>query len=133
MEIKVKVDGEFKVFKQDAINFKTMMLAIEWSDRMQEETKMLQELMTKAINEELGDEVDDYQSQFDPSEDLEFTAELICSFFEGHFTYDDFIHGAYFENVGDFYALGAEIFDVAFNQKSKAEDKLGKQKRKKRT
>ena len=94
---------------------------------------MLQELITKAIDEDLGDELQDYESQFDPSEDLEFTAELICSFFDGHFTYDDFIHGAYFNNVGDFYALGAEIFDVAFNQKAKAEDKLGKQKRKRRT
>ena len=132
MEITVKIDGEFKTFKQDSINFKTMMLAIEWSERMNAETKMLQELITKAIDEDLGDELQDYESQFDPSEDLEFTAELICSFFDGHFTYDDFIHGAYFNNVGDFYALGAEIFDVAFNQKAKAEDKLGKQKRSRR-
>lgn len=124
MEIKVKIDGQFKTFKQTTVNFKTMYMALEWQDMVTKQQEALIAQIKSAIDEEV-EEVEQ-EVDFDPYRDLTFTTELVVSFFDGQFTYEEFITGAYFNNISEFYKLGADIFEVVYKQKETTEGKSKK-------
>lgn len=126
MEIKVKINGEFKTFKQTTVNFKTMYMALEWQDMVTKQQQALLAQIKSAIDVEVeADEVEE-EPEFDPYKDLRFTTDLVVSFFDGQFTHDEFISGAYFNNISEFYQLGADIFEVVYKQKETTEGKSKK-------
>lgn len=129
MEITLIFDGKEKVFKRDVINFKTMAMALDWHERISKEVQAHAELVQKAIDDpevDLSEDFYNYGEEFDPKEDMTFTTDLICSFFEGLFTYDEFINHCYFKHISEFYQLGADIYDMAFTQKAEAEENVKK-------
>lgn len=125
MEIKVKIDGKFKVFKQTTVNFKTMFMALEWQEHMLKQQVELTRLATMAIEDSIDEDYEP-EVELDGRNDLEFTTQLIVSFFDGQFTYDEFINGVYFQNIGEFYALGSKIYELVYHQKKETEDKQSK-------
>lgn len=125
MEIVLKINGEEKVFKQDIINFKTMLMALEFQKRMDAQTEILAKTLGTKIDEEVKANAD-YSDLFKPGEDLIESAKLIVAFFDGQFTYDEFLKGAYFRNVSELYLMASDIFDLAFKQKQESESRQKK-------
>lgn len=125
MEIILKINGKDKVFKQDIINFKTMLMALEFQKRMDMQTEILAKTLGTKIDEDVNTNVD-YGELFKPGEDLIESANLIVAFFDGQFTYDEFLKGAYFRNVSELYLIASDIFDLAFKQKKESESRQKK-------
>lgn len=125
MEIVLRIDGEDKIFKQDIINFKTMMMALEFQKKMEEQTKALTHSLVTKIDEDISESID-YGELFAPGQDLIESAKLIVAFFDGQFTYDEFIKGAYFRNISELYLIASDIFDLAFKQKQESESRQKK-------
>lgn len=128
MEIVLKLPEGEKTFTQKTVNFITITKALEWMERYTQAQKRMIELAQAGIEGEVIED-EDYDA-FEPSEDLAFTADLVVSFFSGQFTYDEFARYAYFENVGEFYNLAYQIWDLAFEQKKEGEAKNKGKKRK---
>lgn len=101
MELTLKIDGKEKVFKQDKVTFRTIQKALDYQDLIIQNNRTMQALAGLEIDEEF--DVDEYEQ--DPKKDLEQASDLIVSYFDGQFTYDDFLKGAYFETVHELYGI----------------------------
>lgn len=130
MEITLRYPDGDKVFKQTEVNFVTMKKALEWAEQKEEQAKALSELFAKSIDEDIDEETQAYIERFDPYDSLEFTADLIVSFFAGQFTYDDFLNYAFFKNSVEYHEIAQGIFDLAFATKEDVENEnTGKKKK----
>ena len=132
MEIKLKIDGEWKTFQQDTVNFATMVKVSEWQDELSKQMKAYSLILGTEIDEELSEEdqklVDEVMSNADKYEDMKRTTDLILAFFDGQFTFNEFATGCYFENIGEFYGIGRQIVDHVMNQQSDIEAEADKKK-----
>ena len=130
MEIQVKINGEVKTFKQDTVNFKTIRKCLQWKEHIDKTQENLMKVITTPIDEntdeETIEEVEQAKEEINGYSDLEVTLDLIMSFFEGHFTYDEFLNGCYFDSIGEFYELGQKIYSLAIEQKKESEVKSKK-------
>ncbi|WP_028124728.1 hypothetical protein [Eremococcus coleocola] len=126
MEIALIKDGKKTIYKQNKVNVATILKVLEWDKRTTATQNKILKMVQAGIDGELEeDDID--TSAFNPNEDIEFTTDLIVGFFNGQFTYDEFINYAFFKHIGEFYDLASQIFDLAFQQKEEAEDsKQGK-------
>ena len=75
-------------------------------------------------------EYDDYEQ--DPKKDLDQASDLIVSYFDGQFTYDEFLEGAYFESVHELYGIAHLIMLEILTTKETEVDtkKTGRQRKK---
>lgn len=125
MEIQVKIDGEFKTFRQDKVNFQTIRKCLEWNKHITRTQENLFKILNTKIDEETDDdtveEIEELTKEMNGYSDLDVTLDLIMSFFEGHFTVDQFLKGCYFQNIADFYNLGQQIYLLAIEQKKDIE------------
>lgn len=130
MEIQVKINGEVKTFKQDTVNFKTIRKCLQWKEHIDKTQENLMKVITTPIDEntdeETIEEIEQAKEEINGYSDLEVTLDLIMSFFEGHFTYDEFLNGCYFDSIGEFYELGQKIYALAIEQKKESEVKSKK-------
>lgn len=109
MEITLKIDGEEKRFTQDKVNFVTIQKALTWYNDYQKSIEMLQKYLNKGIEDDQDDLNDDDYKPKDEFQQTKETAELIVSYFDKQFTYDDLINGFYVDTLSDFYAFGFNI------------------------
>lgn len=130
MEITLRLPEGDKVYKQTEVNFVTMKMALEWAEMKEKQMKAITDLMSKSIDEDVEEATEEYLDQFDPYESLQFTADLVVSFFAGQFTYDEFLNYAFFKNSVEYYELAQGIFDLAFATKEDVEnEQTGKKKK----
>ena len=125
MKLDIKIGGKTKTFFQNEINFKTMRLALEWQERLDKQVAATMAMIQDNIEDETLSE-EERAELFKPQEDLELSAQLIVSFFNDQFTYDEFIQGAFFPSAAGLYQMARDIFELAFNQKEVAEKKSKK-------
>lgn len=125
MQIILKIDGKDRIFTQNTINFKTMMMALEHQQKMERQIVALTQTLGSGIDESVENEID-HSELFKPGEDLVACAHLIVAFFDGQFTFDEFYNGAYFETVADLYATATAIFEMAFEHKKESENRQPK-------
>ena len=98
MKLDIKIGGKTITFVQNEINFKTMRLALEWQERLDKQVAATMAMIQDNIEDETLSE-EERAELFKPQEDLELSAQLIVSFFNDQFTYDEFIQGAFFPSA----------------------------------
>ncbi|WP_273478268.1 phage tail assembly chaperone G [Ignavigranum ruoffiae] len=109
MEIILVIDGKEKRFKQDTVNYITIRKALEWKDRYQKQSELMNEYFESGIDGEPDPSIINESQYFDDYKELELTADLVVSFFNHQFTFDDFVNGYYVNNVREFHAIAFEI------------------------
>ena len=126
MEIQLKIDGEWKTFTQDRVNFATMLKVTEWQDELTKQMQAYSIMLSSGIDGEVSEEdqkvIDEVIADSDKYADMKKTTDLVLAFFDGQFTFDEFAHGCYFENIGEFYELGQRIVEHVMNQQSNFEE-----------
>ena len=128
MELTLKINGKDTVFKQDKVTFRTIQKALDYQDLIIQNNQALQALASASIDDEI--EYDDYEQ--DPKKDLDQASDLIVSYFDGQFTYDEFLEGAYFESVHELYGIAHLIMLEILTVKETEVDtkKTGRQRKK---
>ena len=128
MELTLKINGKDTVFKQDKVTFRTIQKALDYQDLIIQNNQALQALASASIDDEI--EYDDYEQ--DPKKDLDQASDLIVSYFDGQFTYDEFLEGAYFESVHELYGIAHLIMLEILTTKETEVDtkKTGRQRKK---
>ena len=128
MELTLKINGKETVFKQDKVTFRTIQKALDYQDLIIQNNQALQALASASIDDEI--EYDDYEQ--DPKKDLDQASDLIVSYFDGQFTYDEFLEGAYFESVHELYGIAHLIMLEILTTKETEVDtkKTGRQRKK---
>ena len=109
MEIILVIDGKEKRFKQDTVNYITIRKALEWKDRYQKQSELMNEYFESGIDGEPDPSIINESQYFDDYKELELTADLVVSFFNHQVTFDDFVNGYYVNNVREFHAIAFEI------------------------
>ena len=128
MEITLKIDGKDKTFKQEKVTFQTMRKAMDYQERLLEQYEAIEQLAMK----EIDDDIDYEEYETDPKEDAEAAADLIVGFFDGQFTHDDFINGAYFGDITELYGTAQTImFEVLQPKTEETDSKKAKRQQKK--
>ena len=128
MELTLKINGKDTVFKQDKVTFRTIQKALDYQDLIIQNNRAMQALASIGIDDEI--EYDDYEQ--DPKKDLDQASDLIVSYFDGQFTYDEFLEGAYFESVHELYGIAHLIMLEILTTKETEVDtkKTGRQRKK---
>ncbi len=128
MELTLKVNGKDTVFKQEKVTFRTIQKALDYQDLIIQNNRAMQALANIGIDDEI--EYDDYEQ--DPKKDLDQASDLIVSYFDGQFTYDEFLEGAYFESVHELYGVAHLIMLEILTAKETEVDtkKTGRQRKK---
>lgn len=109
MEIEIKIDGKFKTFKQDKVTYKTLKKALEWKEVFQEQVQAMESYIKAGIDGEVDEETAEVVKKIDDMEDLVRSAELIVSYFDDQFTFDDLINGYYINSLFEFHLKAQEI------------------------
>ena len=128
MELTLKINGKDTVFKQDKVTFRTIQKALDYQDLIIQNNQALQALASASIDDEI--EYDDYEQ--DPKKDLDQASDLIVSYFDGQFTYDEFLEGAYFESVHELYGIAHLIMlEILTTKETEVDTKKTSRQRKK--
>lgn len=128
MELTLKINGKDTVFKQDKVTFRTIQKALDYQDLIIQNNQALQALASVGIDDEI--EYDDYEQ--DPKKDLDQASDLIVSYFDGQFTYDEFLEGAYFESVHELYGIAHLIMlEILTTKETEVDTKKTSRQRKK--
>lgn len=120
VEIILKTNNKEKTYKQSITTFKTMQKALEYQKLLSKQAKYFEHIAIAGITEEVNDD------DIDPMKDLYMAVELIVAYFDGQFTYDDFIN-AEFENINDIYVIAFGVMQKILGTKED-DDKLKKTK-----
>lgn len=115
MQIKLKIDNKEVTFKQEKVTFQTMMKALDYQNRLLDQFKALEHLASVGIDEEVE------EIEQDPKEDAEKATDLIVSYFDGQFTHDDFVSGAYFGSIRELYDMAEEVMYEILTAKEEKE------------
>lgn len=100
MELTLEINGKQKIFQQDKVSFLTMKKAIKYS-------KMLEKSYQNVADGEVGD----------AEEESAMAVDLILAYFNGQFTYDEFVNSTTFATIGEVYELAMQIMmDVLVGQ-----------------
>lgn len=118
MEITLKIDGKEKVFRQEKTTFATMLKALEYQEALLSQIEMLEELSEKGIE----DDIDYEKFETNPTEDVERSMNLIVAYFDGQFSYDEFVNGAYFDNAQELHRTAQEVMYEILTEKTKDTD-----------
>lgn len=118
MELGLTIDGKEKVFKQSTTTFKTMKVALEYQDLLFKQMQYYDDVAGSSVEDEIDDGV------MDPSTNLEKATDLIVAYFDGQFTYDEFI-SAEFKDITEVYAIAYSVMSEILGVKE-AEDDLKK-------
>lgn len=128
MELTLKINGKDTVFKQDKVTFRTIQKALDYQDLIIQNNRSMQALASIGIDDEI--EYDDYEQ--DPKKDLDQASDLIVSYFDGQFTYDEFLEGAYFESVHELYGIAHLIMlEILTTKETEVDTKKTSRQRKK--
>lgn len=109
MEITLKIDGKEKQFNQQKVNFVTMRKALSWFEDFQKSAEVLKEYIDSGIDGEPDEEILNNFQKKDEYEQLKETAELIVSYFDNQFSFDELINGLYVNTISEFHSIGYEI------------------------
>lgn len=118
MELGLVIDGKEKVFKQSTATFKTMKVALDYQELLIKQSEYFEIMANSGIDEDVDDSVMDTEMNLDKA------ANLIVTYFDGQFTYDDFISSE-FKNITEIYEIAYAVMAQILGVKE-AEDDLKK-------
>lgn len=110
MEVVLKVNGKEKVYKQSTTTFKTMQKALEYQKLLSKQARYFEKIASAGITENIDED------DIDPMKDLYMAVELIVAYFDGQFTYDDFVN-AEFEDINDIYVIAFGVMQQILGAK----------------
>lgn len=109
MEITLKIEGKEKVFSQNVVNYLTIRKALDWQEMYNTSIRVYQEYINSGVDGEPDPEILEEAELPDDYTMLKRTADLAITFYDGQFTFDEFVSGYYVNSIQEFYAIGIEI------------------------
>lgn len=119
MEITLMIDGKQKHFTQDKVNYLTIRKAMEWNENFKKEVNAFNEYLKSGIEGEYDPELLEFADKKTDPEQLKETADLVVAYFNGQFTFDDFISGYFVKTISQFHELGLLIVYEIYDQLGK--------------
>lgn len=118
MELGLTIDGKQKLYKQSTTTFKTMKVALEYQQLLSDQFRFYSDVAQSEITDDIDDSI------MDPRNNLDQAVNLIVTYFNGQFTYDEFV-SAEFEDINEIYGIANAVMAEILGIKE-AEDDLKK-------
>lgn len=115
MELGLVIDGKEKMYKQKTTTFKTMKVALEYQELLTKQLEYFERMAQSSIDEEVDDKI------VNPAENLDQAVDLIVTYFNGQFTYDEFI-SAEFKDINEIYEIAYSVMAEILGTKEAEED-----------